>query len=311
MAATAPTIPTFDRKLAQLLLAASSFAYSASDDEGFLPGCKLLDQSGTRPLVWRNVRNAFGDTVAVCIIRHTDANIVAFRGTESSVLDWLGNFRAIQTPFCLNGRRYPGLVHQGFLHELQQVWDPICEQVKSLDNRKPLYVTGHSQGGAIAVLLMAALVAEGIPVSGCYTFAAPRLGDPALAMALAEQNIHRVEFSCDIVPHVPRELPTVVRTAIAKRLSQKGWLGKMLDRVSGADVLSRQLLRFFARIESAAYSPVGRLTWIEGNGHWHTGLADNDERRLAASRLLQIATAGRRIADHHRISSYEAVFRNL
>ncbi|HRA89408.1 MAG TPA: lipase family protein [Planctomycetaceae bacterium] len=303
-----PTPSPFDRKLAQTLLAACTFVYCDTDDDGFIPGCLLLEAGPARPVVWRSVRKDALDTVVVCLIRRANASIIAFRGTESSVLDWLKNFKTVLTPFRIGSRLLPGAVHLGFLEELQQIWEPLLEQVKSLDRTLPLYVTGHSQGGATAVLCTAALVAEGIPVAATYTFATPRSGDPTFATSLAQQNIHRVEFACDIVPHVPRELPTAVRNLISRQLSSQGLLGKMLDRVSGQDTLSRQLLQLLAKSEYATYRPIGRLTWIDDSGTWHTELAENDEQRLSASRLLQIVTAGRRLADHHRIASYEAMF---
>ena len=71
-------------------------------------------------------------------------------------------------------------------------------------------VSGHSLGGALAVLLAATLAENGIPVAGLYTFAAPRVGDEAFAEqlngSLAGKAHWRVVNEADLVPHLPSEL---------------------------------------------------------------------------------------------------------
>jgi predicted lipase len=55
---------------------------------------------------------------------------------------------------------------------------------------KRLYVTGHSQGEAVAVVATAAFAAVQSPVTSTYTFVAPRPGNQRFARRLQAQTIH-------------------------------------------------------------------------------------------------------------------------
>ena len=72
-----------------------------------------------------------------------------------------------------------------------------------------IWITGHSLGGALAVLLAATLGETGRSVAGLYTFGAPRVGNGAFADRLnahmADAAHWRVANSGDLVPHVPPE----------------------------------------------------------------------------------------------------------
>ena len=63
-----------------------------------------------------------------------------------AVLDWLQNFRVRKVSLGL-----PGLLHEGFVGQPELIWDAVLGE---LNDRltPPLYVTGHSQGGAVAAL---------------------------------------------------------------------------------------------------------------------------------------------------------------
>ena len=80
---------------------------------------------------------------------------------------------------------------------------------KNLENQQ-VWVTGHSLGGALAVLLAATLMETGIKVSGLYTFGAPRVGDEEFANRLNDElsdGAHwRVVNEEDLVPHLPPEM---------------------------------------------------------------------------------------------------------
>ena len=67
-----------------------------------------------------------------------------------------------------------------------------------------IWITGHSLGGALAVLLAATLWEAEQPVTGLYTYATPRVGDSAFAGRLNEDmadGAHwRVVNAGDLVP---------------------------------------------------------------------------------------------------------------
>ncbi len=143
-----------------------------------------------------------------------DGIIVAFRGTlppdspnhGQVILDWANDVDAllVKDPSGL-----PGRVHKGFLDALDALWPKIEPVIRKRSNdsaAKPIYVTGHSKGGAVANLaalrLRTTLPGATVIVG---TFAAARPGDGAFAKAYNAAIPHsaRYEYADDIVPHLP------------------------------------------------------------------------------------------------------------
>ena len=142
-----------------------------------------------------------------------DSVIVAFRGTfppggpdvGQVVLDWANDADAPLLP----GAGLPGLVHQGFLDALDALWPtmlPAIEAAALAVPGKPIYVTGHSKGGAMA-FLAAYRIKTALPGAQVVvrSFAAARAGDAAFAAAYdaALPDTLRYEYADDIVPHLP------------------------------------------------------------------------------------------------------------
>jgi hypothetical protein len=149
------------------------------------------------------------DGISALLVGETPAEIiVAFRGTEPvdsldhqrMVLDWIDDFVA---PLVSNGPDVPGSVHYGFSHGVNELWSWLLEQLKALP-AKPLYVTGHSKGGAMANIAAVKLVAAGYTPFVC-TFEAARAGDAAFAANFEAKVLHatRYEYQDDIVPMLP------------------------------------------------------------------------------------------------------------
>ena len=149
------------------------------------------------------------DKISAVLVGQTASEIiVAYRGTEPfdspdherMVLDWLDD---LIDPL-VNAPDIPGSVHQGFSHAVNGLWAWTLAQVQALPQGKPLYVTGHSKGGAMANIGAMKLAAAGFAPYVC-TFEAARSGDPAFAAGFAQKITHavRYEYQDDIVPHVP------------------------------------------------------------------------------------------------------------
>jgi hypothetical protein len=156
------------------------------------------------------------DRIDACLLgRAADGIVLAFRGTLplvfdqgqdkfiSSVHDWLQDGRADLVP-APNGM--DGNVHRGFFDALNNLQAQFMPQLEQLQKAKPerLLITGHSKGGAVAVIAAAALLGR-FPVAALYTFAAPRPGSIEFVRDVAEKipNFWRLEFQDDIVPHLP------------------------------------------------------------------------------------------------------------
>jgi len=152
-----------------------------------------------------------------------DATILAFRGTlppnldakntkefVQILLDWLNNGKIEQ----VSGEDLPGKVHQGFLQSLDNLWSGIEAFDIPLD--KPLYITGHSKGGALAYLAAARWQQQfSIMPTGVFTYAAPRVGNQQFALAydaIMKGLTHRFEYRDDVAPHFPPHTATWLQT---------------------------------------------------------------------------------------------------
>ncbi len=153
------------------------------------------------------VRGRDVDTQGI-VARSDKVILAAFRGSESKA-DWNANLQAVKDPGPLGGG-----VHEGFQDAFHAATFDIGNAIGRLrDNNQQVWITGHSLGGALAVLLAATLSDAGpsarIPVSGLYTFGSPRVGDKRFAkkfdQALKGVNFRVVNLA-DLVPHLPVEM---------------------------------------------------------------------------------------------------------
>ena len=151
-----------------------------------------LSDSGTDTQGFVAVRRA-GD--------ETDMTVVSFRGTEN-VRDWGTNLRHALTPAEFLppvSNESPGKVHQGFLDAFMSVKEQVDRHMQCASG-VPIFITGHSLGGALATLATAHLSGWGL--TACYTFGAPRVGDKGFASNL-RAPVYRVVNPLDTVPLVP------------------------------------------------------------------------------------------------------------
>lgn len=156
-----------------------------------------------------------------CYVGENDQVIVlAFRGSEipnsiDGFKDWLltnaKNFLVlpegrIGTDFVAAG--VGARFHRGFMQALDEIWLPLITAVDAVVARKdrPLYVTGHSLGGALALLAAWRLQRNMIAVHNVYTFGAPMVGNEAAAKAFEKEfpgRIYRYVDGGDMVPKLP------------------------------------------------------------------------------------------------------------
>ncbi|MDJ0901202.1 MAG: alpha/beta hydrolase [Xenococcus sp. MO_188.B8] len=163
------------------------------------------------------------------LIKHKHFLVAAFRGTDE-VADWIDNISVVTLEQIKAGFRESfkkwlsreqtfstnysfGRVHQGFYQAFLDVWerDGMWEKLEELIDLKqsPLWVTGHSLGGAMATFAGAWLAERNLPVRGIYTFGQPRCGDKDFSIQLNAKlpnKIFRFHNSNDIVPRLPARL---------------------------------------------------------------------------------------------------------
>jgi triacylglycerol lipase len=123
--------------------------------------------------------------------------IVAFRGSHT-----VGNFLTDAETPLIRHAAYPGLVHYGFAVAADELWPIIRALLTTFPSTMPLWVTGHSLGGAIATLVSVRLASEGHPVRAVYTYGSPRPGDRHFRDAYELPNFRFVHDN-DLVPHLP------------------------------------------------------------------------------------------------------------
>src|SRR5262249_49570695 len=95
---------------------------------------------------------------------------------------------------------------------LKKVWDEVGNRVVEHGGQtKPVLVTGHSAGGALATLAADRFRRAGLNVHSAYVFASPRVGNRVFVDSYSVP-LYRIETMDDLVPHVP--LPPAAMAAV-------------------------------------------------------------------------------------------------
>jgi triacylglycerol lipase len=150
-----------------------------------------------------------------------EANVVvAFRGTESATtLDGLKDILLTDAMNLLvvpEGRLGHDLsaagvrarFHKGFADAIAEIWDPLVAAVEAelKANDRPLWITGHSLGGALALLAAWLFKRRFIQVHEVCTFGAPMIGNREACVAFDREfagRIFRYVNGRDPVPKLP------------------------------------------------------------------------------------------------------------
>ena len=199
-----------DVRNAQFLAVAADLAYFP-EAEGV---------AGFRDRLGLTARMIAGGNTQAYVATSDDAVVVAFRGTESpdsleGVKDWLLT-DALNLLVLPDGRFGTDLsaagvgarFHRGFCAALESVWDAVYAAVKAeLDvSDRPLWITGHSLGGALALLSAWLFQRKFVPVHAVVTFGAPMIGNLTVAQAYERELAGKVfRYNCcdDPVPLLP------------------------------------------------------------------------------------------------------------
>jgi hypothetical protein len=250
------------------LLCASACAYGIDENGAFTPPQPQYDAAGFQAAPKAVVGGV--NNINACLVgKSTDGIVVAFRGTLSfdvhdlpSLLDWMQDFDAVP----VEAAGIPGRVHSGFLRDLDTVWVGTLAEVRSLQaaagGSLPVYVTGHSKGGAIAHLAAMRFQAAGMLPAEVYTYAAPRAGDAAFAAAYNNViSAFRYEYADDIVPHLPPDI------GLLNALRNVPFLGQRFNELPDFD-----------------YADVGTLRFIDWDGD-----VVGDSRPLEAERVVRLS----------------------
>jgi hypothetical protein len=160
------------------------------------------------------------DNTQAYVAENDGAVVVAFRGSQApttldGLKDWLltnaDNYLVIPegrigTDFAAAG--VGARFHRGFMEALHEIWEPLVTAVTKAvqTGDRPLWITGHSLGGALALLAAWRLQRNFITVHEVVTFGAPMIGNLAAAQAFEQEfagKIFRYVSLEDPVPLLP------------------------------------------------------------------------------------------------------------
>lgn len=155
------------------------------------------------------------DGAQVHIAANAQEVIVAFRGTEPTEFN---DIKADLKAYHKKG------FHGGFLNEFKKVQAQLIDRLGKLKRAmpRPVYITGHSLGGA-----MATVAAYHLPTAkGLYTFGSPRAVSLFNRQKLQVPHYRTVNNN-DIVPKVPFAIMCFKHTGQLQYLNFYGNIRKM------------------------------------------------------------------------------------
>jgi pimeloyl-ACP methyl ester carboxylesterase len=182
--------------------------------------------AGFRDLLGLSARLISADNTQAYVAENDQVVLVAFRGSQApstldGLKDWLltnaNNYLIlpegrIGTDFAAAG--VGCRFHRGFLEALDEIWEALLGAVtKALESgERPLWITGHSLGGALALLAAWRLQRSFVTVHSVITFGAPMIGNEAAARAFEQEFSGKIFRYVNLEDPVPL-LPSVGLTA--------------------------------------------------------------------------------------------------
>ena len=165
------------------------------------------------------------------LYRKDDIAVICFRGSTSKKISWMANFHAAMLPakgnitgdlgeinYCFS-KIEGATVHGGYAMAIAYMASDLRREILKLHYQgvKDVIITGHSQGGALANLLLALLdhhindsLVEKVRYK-TYSFAAPMVGDELFVedynRKFCQTGLsYNIVNPADFVPNLPIEL---------------------------------------------------------------------------------------------------------
>ena len=156
-------------------------------------------EADVRAIGFARVESIVRGSMVAYVASAENAVVVAFRGTDDAG-DWLTNLN------CVARATPHGDIHEGFAAAYEMLRPEVLTAVRR-DMPRHLWITGHSLGGALAVVCAYDLIEkERLTPNGLITFGQPMVASEPLARhldtVLLGRFVHVVNEG-DIVPRVP------------------------------------------------------------------------------------------------------------
>lgn len=135
------------------------------------------------------------------LLEGPDKRVLVFRGTQLDPSKPAEMCKDVRTDLKFRKVRWRyARVHRGFLAAYLSVKEELVAALKTTDQEKPLFIAGHSLGGALAKL--AGMDVSRKDIGAIYTFGAPKVGNSKID-ALIGAPLYQFIYAADVVPRVP------------------------------------------------------------------------------------------------------------
>lgn len=178
-----------------------------SDSSSYKVGFHYLEKFQFDTLHFLKIKSVNGYDPELIVVSTDSLILILFRGTDdvnnNRFAEWKGtdfNFSKVKSDSIFN----EAMMHQGFYKSFELIKDELIDLLKSLDaDKKSIWLSGHSLGGAMAIVTGVFLQQNKIPVDNIYVYACPRaIGDKTfstLSDSILPNKIHRFEYYLDPV----------------------------------------------------------------------------------------------------------------
>ena len=148
---------------------------------------------------WKPIILESGNARAMVAYDYGEA-VIAIAGSNDEH-DWLDNSKVKRQFIHPIHDHHEIYAHAGFLRHAKLIRDELAQMgIYALIKKHDLYLTGHSLGGAVAILLP--LITDWLHPTGIYTFGAPRTLSHETA-GKYPYSVQRFQGATDIVPMMP------------------------------------------------------------------------------------------------------------
>jgi pimeloyl-ACP methyl ester carboxylesterase len=223
---------------------------------------------------WTYAKLLHGGTCQVGVCGGPEAIVFAARGSSEGG-DWRDDFAITRVRWRNIIPRSGGQITRGFRRHVNQLLPELRDALHALRSRwpaAPLYVTGHSLGGAAAVLMAVAFLAQERELAtAVYAHEMPRVGNRRFQAWYGSVGLGSRTFRTVVYADGRRDLIT--------RVPPSGWPFRY-RHVGTAEVLYHD-------------PATGKIERIEGIEAWQNYRALNEVSYRAAWRVISNLRAGR------------------
>lgn len=212
---------------------------------------KLIDELSLLNLKLEKTFDSNGTQAMV--VSNDKFHALVFRGTEPTCMKDIKADLKATIDECETG----GKIHKGFKEAFEQVAIDLQKYLDTLSSEKPLFITGHSLGGALATIATKKLIYKH-GIAACYTYGSPRVCDEEW-MQNIKVPIYRISNAADPVTMLPPSNDIVMFC---------GWLVSWIPNYG--NTIRKFLLSKFGGYYHIGY--VRHLTNVENGAYENTQL---------------------------------------